>query len=325
MSVALVAVDADAAFWDDGSALRASLREPVPRILPVYGYDERGSELFEEITRLPTYYLTRVERDLLRTHAAAIGAALDGARFVELGSGSGKKTRELMAAADPRRPAAYLPVDVSREMLAASTEAAQAALPGLTVHPLWGRYEAALAWLRERPVAEPTVIGFLGSNLGNMTVAERAGLVGEVAATLRPGDGFLVSADLRKATDVLETCYNDPPGHSAFADFRTNHLTHLNRRCGADFVVDRFRPRAHYEPDTGEVVGLLHVTEEHDVAVPALDVTLHLRPGEAINVGISAKFDTDELRAELAGHGMDVTTSWVDPQWRYGLFLAVRR
>ncbi len=169
------------------------------------------------------------------------------------------------------------------------------------------------------------MIGFLGSNLGNMTGAERTRLLADVAAPMRPGDGFLVSADLRKPAEVLETCYNDPEGHTAFADFRLNHLAHLNRRCGADFRLDRYRPRAHYDAATGWVVGLLHVTEEHDVEIPALDTALHLCAGDAVNVGISAKFDTAELEAELADHRLDVTTSWIDPQWRYGLFLAVRR
>jgi L-histidine N-alpha-methyltransferase len=321
----LVAVDDQAAFWEDGTALRAALLEPVPRIPPVYGYDERGSELFEQITRLPTYYLTRVEWELLRANARAIADRLHGARFVELGSGSGKKTRELLAAGGPRRPAAYLPVDVSREMLELSTEAAQAALPGLPVLPLWGRYEAALGWLRAHPAQERLVIGFLGSNLGNMTGAERDRLLGEVAATMRPGDGFLVSADLRKPADALVTCYNDPDGHTAFAEFRLNHLTHLNHRCGADFVVERYLPRAHCDAGGSEVVGLLHVVEAHEVEVAAVDVRLALEPGDAVNVGISAKFEPVELAAELARHGLDVTESWTDARWRYGLFLAVRR
>ena len=108
-------VDAADAFWDDSAVLRACLREPVPRIPPVFGYDERGSELFEAITELPTYYLTRVEWALLRAHATAIARCLDADQIVELGSGSAKKTRELLGACQRQRPTTYFPVDVSRD------------------------------------------------------------------------------------------------------------------------------------------------------------------------------------------------------------------
>jgi len=135
----VVAVDAADAFWDDGAALRACLGEPVPRIPPVFGYDERGSELFEAITELPTYYLTRVEWALLRANAAEIAHRLAADEIVELGSGSAKKTRELLAACQRRRPTTYLPVDVSREMLEHSGRTLCAAVPGLSVVGLWGR------------------------------------------------------------------------------------------------------------------------------------------------------------------------------------------
>ena len=316
-----IAVDGGPAFWRDESALQDALREPVPRIPPVFGYDECGSELFEEITRLPTYYLTRVEWQLLRGCAEQIGAVLDGAWFVELGCGSGKKTRALLAGSHAR-PAAYLPVDVSREMLDVAAAAARSAVPHLPVQPLWGRYDAALAWLRSRPRAERTIVGFLGSSLGNMTPDERSGLLADIGATLRPGDGFLYSADLHKPAHVFESCYNDPSGHTAFARFRLNHLTHLNRRFGADFVVDRFVPRAHYVESTGMVEGLLHVTEDHRADVAG--VRLDLRHGDAINVGYSAKFDVEQLEREIAGHGFTASARWMDQQCRYGVFLAWR-
>lgn len=320
----LVAVD-DAAFWTDSTELRATLAEPVPRIPPVYGYDELGSQLFEDITRLPTYFLTRVEWQLLVTHAREIARALHGTRFAELGSGSGKKTLALLAAGAPYRPAEYVPVDVSAEMLVESAAALRAASPEIAARPLWGRYPAALAWLRAHPSAEPLVIGFLGSNLGNATDGERAALLADIAATLRPGDALLFSADLAKSAEVHETCYNDPPGgHTAFADFRLNHLTHLNRRFGADFVLDRYLPRAHYDPATQVVTGLLHVVTQHRARIRDLGVELSLRPGDAINVGFSAKFESAALAAEAAANGLVVESAWTDPEQQYGLYLARR-
>lgn len=321
----VVAVDDLEHFWADDNELRATLSEPVPRIPPVFGYDERGSQLFEEITRLPTYWLTRVESDLLLAHAQEMVRALDGTRFVELGSGSAKKTRALLAAGAPHRVAEYLPVDVSREMLVASAAAVRTEAPRTSVRPLWGRYPAALEWLRAQADPRPLVIGFLGSNLGNATASERSALLADIAATLRPGDAFLFAADLAKSADVHETCYNDPPGgHTAFADFRLNHLTHLNRRFDADFVLERFVPRAHYAADTRVVVGLLHVVEDHEARIGDLGVTLRLLAGDAINVGFSAKFDLAGLEAEARQHGLLLETDWTDHEWQYGLFLARR-
>jgi L-histidine N-alpha-methyltransferase len=320
----VMSVDAADAFWDDGAALRAGLREPVPRIPPVFGYDERGSQLFEAITELPTYYLTRVEWALLRAHAAEIARRLDADQIVELGSGSAKKTRELLAACQRQRPTTYLPVDVSREMLELSGRTLSADVPGLAVIGLWGRYEQALARLRTEPGGGRRVVAFLGSNIGNATPAERTALLADIAATLDPGDGFLFSADLLKSAEVLDTSYNDPPGHRAFAEFRLNHLTHVNRLFGADFAVGQYRPRAHFVERTGMVEGHLYALCDQRVRLPRLDLELAVRPGESINVGFSAKFDRDQLDSELTGHGMTVERRWIDPDWQYGIMLARR-
>jgi L-histidine N-alpha-methyltransferase len=320
----VVPVDTGAAFWDDGVALRAALAEPVPRIPPVFGYDERGSRLFEEITELPTYYLTRVEWDLLRRHADDIAGALAADRLAELGSGSAKKTAVLLGACLRQRPLTYLPVDVSREMLEASGRALTAQLPGLSVVGLWGRYEQGLAHLRSAAADGRLVVAFLGSNMGNATDAERADLLAGIAATLRPGDGFLFSVDLLKPAEAFETAYNDPPGHAPFAGFRLNHLTHLNRRFGADFAVADFRPRAHFDPATGMVEGHLYATRDQRARLPGLGVEVEVERGGSINVGFSAKFDRDRLATEVAAHGMDVEREWVDPQWRYAIVLARR-
>ncbi|HTF50200.1 MAG TPA: L-histidine N(alpha)-methyltransferase [Pseudonocardia sp.] len=322
----VVPVENQGTFWADPDSLLACLREPTPRIPPVFGYDEVGSELFEAITRLPTYYLTRVEWQLLRRHAQDIAARLGAGSFAELGSGSGKKTRVLLAACLRRRRTTYLPIDVSREMLEASAAVLRAELPELVVTALWGRYEAALEWLRTNLAtdasARPLVVSFLGSNIGNATDPEREGLLADIATALRPGDGFLFSADLRKPRRVFERCYNDPPGHTAFHDFRLNHLTHLNRRFGADFAIQRFDPRAHYTEATGMVEGHLYARADHSVTVRDLDLTLRIRRGDSINVGFSAKFHPKALAEEVARHGMELEHHWVDPEWRYGIFLA---
>jgi L-histidine N-alpha-methyltransferase len=319
-AVDVVAVEEQAAFWDDTGTLRACLSEPVPRIPPWFGYDERGSELFEAITELPTYYLTRVEWDLLHRHGAEIAGRLGTPRVAELGSGSAKKTRMLLGECAARRPTTYLPVDVSREMLESSALALRADVPSLGVTGMWGRYEAGLDRLCDDG-GDPLTVMFLGGNLGNTTPDERDALLGRIAATLRPGDAFLVSADLLKPAETFETCYNDPPGHSAFAEFRLNHLAHLTRRFGGDADLSAYVPHARFDERTGVVEGHLWAQRDEVLAVPGLGVTRELPRGTGINVGVSAKFDRDRFVADVAAHGMAFEFGWVDPEWRYGMFL----
>lgn len=321
--VDIVAVDDEAAFWDDRSELLASLRETPPRVPAYFGYDALGSELFESITELPTYYLTRVEHALLQRHAAEIADLIGCGRIAELGSGSAKKTRLLLAACVERRATAYLPIDVSREMLVASAQELTAELPELRVQGLWGRYEAALAWLRDGE-PEPVVVAFLGSNLGNTTSEERDALLAGIAGTLRPGDRFLVSVDLQKPGQVLEACYNDPLDRCAFARFRLNHLTHVNRRFDADFSVDYFYPRAHYDPGTATVQAHLYATEDQSVSLRQLGLELELQHGDSVNVGYSYKFHRPQFVADVTARGFELSAQWIDGVWQYGIFLFAR-
>lgn len=322
----IVAVDDEAGFWEDRDAVRACLTETPPRVLPWFGYDDLGSQLFEEITELPTYFLTRVERSLLTAYAGEMADRLGCRSLAELGSGSAKKTRLLLAACLHRRPMTYLPIDVSRDMLNSSGESLTAELPPLRVEGLWGRYEAGLAYLRDHWDRRdgPLAIALLGSNLGNTTPQERAALLAEIATALRPGDRFLVSVDLQKPAAVFDTCYNDSPGRSAFARFRLNHLTHLNRRFDGDFLVHRFSPRAHYNTAEGEVEGHLYATEDHTVTLRDLGLVLDLQLGDSINVGISAKFDRRAFVSAVNALGFRLDSQWIDGVWQYGIFLFAR-
>lgn len=300
--------------------VRNCLRQTPPRLPPWLGYDAVGSDLFEQITELPTYYLTRVERGLLERHSPEIAELLACGRIAELGSGSAKKTRLLLESCVRLRRTTYLPIDVDRNMLESSGAALCAELEHLEVAGLWGHYEAGLEWLRTHP-GEPLAVAFLGSSFGNTTREERDALLGEIARSLGPGEGFLVSADLDKDREALEACYNDPPGYSAFADFRLNYLTQLNRRYGANFVLDDFVPRAYYNADTSTVEGCLHVRADRTVPIPGLGLTLRLSRGQFLNVGYSVKFEPQRLAREVGAHGFDLQAQWRDPEARYGLFL----
>lgn len=321
--VEIVPVDGEGTFWDDRPDLLAGLRETPPRVPAYLGYDEIGSRLFESITELPSYYLTRVEHELLRRHAEDIAELIRYGWIAELGSGNAKKSRLLLAACVKRRATTYLPIDVSREMLASSARELTAELPDLRVRGLWGRYEAGLARLRnDEP--EPVVVAILGSNLGNTMPEERDALLSTIADTLRPGDGFLVSADLQKPAEVFEACYNDPLDQSAFARFRLNHLTHLNQRFSADFALEYFYPRAHYDCATTTVQAHLYATEDQTVALRELGLELVLRRGDSLNVGFSCKFHRPQFVADVSAHGFDLSAQWIDGLWQYGIFLFVR-
>lgn len=139
---------------------------------------------------------------------------------------------------------------------------------------------------------------------------------------LRPGDGLLLSADLIKTATIHETCYNDPPGHHAFADFRLNHLVHLNNLFNAELNPAQFDPRAYYNTATDTVEAHLYANTAITAALPALGLILHLGAGETINVGFSAKFNPQALADELRGHDLVVEHHWFDITWDYGIFLA---
>ncbi|MGQ0482691.1 MAG: L-histidine N(alpha)-methyltransferase [Pseudonocardia sp.] len=319
----ILAVDDESAFWDDRSAVLRCLAETPPRIPAWYGYDAHGAQLWEELSELPSYYLTRAEFGLLERHADEVAARL-GPYLAELGSGSAKKTRLLLAACVRQRATTYLPVDVTREMIENSATGLTAALDGLTVQGLWGRYEAGLAHLRaHRP--GPLAVVFLGSNIGNLTEPERAALVSDIASSLQPGDRFLVTADLLKPAPVFEEAYNDPPGATAQARFRLNQLAHFSRRFDGAVQLSRFYARAHYVPQTTTVEGHLWATEDQAIRLRDLGRTITLRRGESICHGHSVKFHRPEFVDAVCGHGFAPEAEWIDPVWQYGMFLFTRR
>lgn len=302
------------------TVVREGLRQTPPQLPAWLGYDAAGSALFEQITELPTYYLTRVERGLLERHSPEVAELLACGRIAELGSGSAKKTRLLLENCVRLRATTYLPIDVDPRMLRSSGTELCRDLDHLEVTGLWGRYESGLEWLRTH-AGEPLAVLFLGSTFGNAAPGERDRLLGVIARSLRPGEGFLVSADLNKDREVLETCYNDPAGHSAFAGFRLNYLTQLNHRYGSGFVLDDFVPEACYNADTSTVEGRLRARSDQAVPVPGLGLTLRIPRGQFLNVGYSAKFDSHQLAGEVGAHGFHLRAQWRDPEARYGLFL----
>ncbi|MFE2145674.1 L-histidine N(alpha)-methyltransferase, partial [Streptomyces sp. NPDC059456] len=302
------------------TALRADVRHGLtvsPKVLPPkWFYDARGSELFEEITRLPEYYPTRAEREILLARAGEI-ASVSGARtLVELGSGSSEKTRHLIEAMPGLHT--YIPVDVSGSALEGAAKTLLAEHPGLRVHALVADFTKPLR-LPDSP--GPRLVVFLGGTIGNLLPPERAVFLASVRAMLSPGDALLMGTDLVKDEAVLVAAYDDAQGVTA--EFNKNVLAVVNRELGADFHTDDFAHVAVWNREQEWIEMRLRARSELVVKVRELDLVVPFAAGEEILTEVSAKFRQEGVRAELAGAGLELTRWWTDEEGRFALSLSV--
>lgn len=300
----------DATFW----GLRGR-----PRELPaVWLYDERGSRLFDEITRLPEYYLTRAEREILVRRAAEIATLTEARTLVELGSGTSEKTRLLLDALEAAGTLEqFVPLDVSEEVLRASAEAIAARYRNVGVHALVADFERHLTAL---PEGSSRLIAFLGSTIGNLDPARRSRLLRTVAAALAPGDRFLLGVDLVKEPARLEAAYNDSRGVTE--TFVRNGLAVVNRELGADFDQDRLEFVSRWDAEHEWMDIGFRATDAHSVSVPGLEVELPLQRGEPLRFEISAKFRRDGIERELGSAGLSLEAWWTDSNRDFALLLA---
>ena len=296
----------------------AGLTSTPKELMPKWFYDERGSALFEAITRVHEYYLTRRETEILRERAGEIAALTRADTVIELGSGRSAKTRILLDAFHTsgllRR---FTPFDFSEPVLRASAAAIVARYPGTEVHAVVGDIEQHLGHL---PRDGRRLVAFLGSTIGNFPPARRRACLDEIAAGLRPGDAFLVGTDLVKDVDRLEAAYNDAAGVTA--TFNRNILWVLNRELEAEFAPERFDHVARWNAAREWVEMLLRAQTEQTVRVGALGVTVVFAEGEEMRTEISAKFRRDGFEAELAAAGLEVAHWWTDGAGDFALSLA---
>ncbi len=303
-------------------ALRADVRAGLtasPKTLPPkYFYDARGSELFDEITRLPEYYLTRAETAILERHAADIAALSRCGQLVELGSGTSAKTRLLLRALrDGGTLREFVPFDVDPVVLAEASDALSAEYPALTVAPFLGDFTRDLGQI---PAVGRRMIAFIGSTIGNLEPAERATFLTQVSAALRPGDTFLLGTDLVKDTARLLRAYDDSAGVTA--EFNRNVLRVINRELDADFAVEEFEHVAVWNADREWIEMWLRSAREQAVTIRGLDLTVPFTAGELMRTEISAKFRPEKIEAELAAVGLRTIRFWTDPDGDFGLTLA---
>ena len=277
-------------------------------------YDQRGSELFEEICELPEYYPTRTEMALLERYRADMAAAIGPhCQLIEFGSGASRKVRLLLDALD--RPGAYVAVDISKVLLRQSAVALARDYPELDVVAICADYT------REFPLPPPgagmRVAFFPGSTIGNFTPAEAEHFLANCARTLRGGGAMLIGVDLKKNPSVLHAAYNDSLGVTA--DFNLNLLTRINRELGGDFDLDRFRHLAFYNDARGRIEIYIESLREQTVAVAGRK--FHLGKGERIHTEDSCKYSVDEFRSLAQRSGFIPSAVWVDGQGLFSLHL----
>ncbi|MFN0243039.1 MAG: L-histidine N(alpha)-methyltransferase [Planctomycetota bacterium] len=292
-----------------------------PKRLPCrFFYDDAGSELFEEICALPEYYLTRAEDEILRAQAAGIVASVpDDSAFVELGSGSARKTRHVIEAGLERsRSLVYIPIDISPAALAQSARELVATFPRLTVRALAAEYGEGLRLLRAES-GGPMLVLWLGSNVGNFERVEAARFLTRLSLGMAADDRLLVGIDLRKDRRVLEAAYDDSAGVTA--RFNKNLLVRINRDLGAAFDPDSFRHVAQYDEVAGRISMYLESRVEQEVAIPALECSVRFARGERIHTEDSYKYSLREIDELARGGGFQVDATWLDDHGRFSVNL----
>ncbi|MFI9008312.1 L-histidine N(alpha)-methyltransferase [Actinosynnema sp. NPDC053489] len=307
---------------DAAIALRAEARAGLtarPKwVSPKWFYDAVGSDLFEEITRLPEYYPTRAEREILVARAAEV-ASLTGARsLVELGSGSSEKTRLLLSALrDHGTLEEFVPLDVSPSALTDAARAIVADYPGLRVHGVVGDFTEHLGLL---PGTPPRVVAFLGGTIGNLIPEERDKFFASVRDVLDAGEWLLLGTDLVKDPGTLVRAYDDARGVTA--EFNRNVLRVMNRELGADFDPEDFEHVALWNAEEEWIEMRLRALRPVKAHVSALSLEVAFAEGEELRTEVSAKFRREGVTRELAAAGFELHRWWTDEEGRFALSLS---
>lgn len=297
------------------------LRDPEQkRLSPKWFYDAEGSRLFDRITELDAYYLTRAELAIMdaSVHEMARGIGAN-ARLVEFGSGSSVKTRWLLRALES--PVCYVPLDISKQHLLEAAEGLEAEFPGLVVQPVVADYLRPIT-LPEPPRAPTrTAAFFSGSTIGNFEPDDAASFLRRARSLVGDAGALLIAVDMAKPKDVLERAYDDPEGVTAA--FNRNALRHLNRRFEGTFDLDRFEHVARYDAERGRVE--MHLRSVGDQTVQLGGHTISFSDGETIHSESSYKWSPDAFDAMLAGAGFEAVQSWTDDRGWFRVVLAEAR
>ena len=296
------------------------LRQSPKSLPPKWFYDEVGSDLFDRITRLPEYYPTRTEAQILRAVAAAIAEVTRADTLVELGSGTSEKTRMLLdALRDNGSLRRFVPFDVDAGILEMAGAAIEAEYPGIAVAAVCGDFEEHLGKI---PAGDRRLVAFLGSTIGNLTAEPRARFLSALSAVLTPGDHLLLGTDLVKDAGRLVRAYDDTAGVTAA--FNRNVLAVINRELGADFDIDAFEHVARWNSGEERIEMWLRAATDQRVRIAAVDLSVDFAAGEEMLTEVSCKFRPETVGAELAAAGLTPVEWWTDPAGDFGLSLAVK-
>ena len=285
--------------------VRKGLTGTPKQLSPKYFYDERGSELFEEITLLPEYYLTRAERSLLEQKIPEIVAVVRPCSLVELGAGSATKTHIILDAMRESGCAeCYVPIDVSKDFLEETAIRLKADYSDVRITPVVSDITEPFALPQ---LSSPTLVAFLGSTIGNFPREQAIGLLSHIARNMAPSDRFLLGADLIKDPEIINRAYNDSQGITAA--FNLNVLERLNRELGADFPVRDFEHRAFYSSEHHRIEMHLVARRAHKVMIPEIG-EIAFKEGESIRTELSYKYDRPTLEDILTASGL-VMEKWM--------------
>ena len=294
---------------DEMDELIDGLSQPRKMISPKYFYDEIGSQLFEEITGLPEYYVTDAELDIMRKHVDDMAALIGKqASLIEFGSGSSLKTRILLENLDEL--AAYVPVDISEDHLYTSAQKIRREFPELAVHPVVADFTRPFTLPTPDTMPVKNVVYFPGSTLGNFEYADAMDLLRVMYGEAGAGGALLIGLDLQKDPDIIHRAYNDSKGVTA--EFNLNMLRHLNTNYGANFDLDAFEHRAEYDEDKGRVV--LELVSQKDQTFEVSDTEFKIADGEAILTEYSHKYTLEGFARMAHDAGFEVANVWTDPE-----------
>jgi L-histidine N-alpha-methyltransferase len=298
--------------------VRHGLMSTPKELPPVYFYDDRGSRLFDEITRLPEYYPTRAERSILDAHAVEIIAAAGADTLVELGAGTCEKSRVLLdAMASTGRLGSFVPLDVSDTVLWEAATSLAEEYPGLEVRAVVGDFHHHLDTLSNDG---RRLFAFLGGTIGNLDPGQRASFYADLTLAMSPGDALLLGTDLVKDRGVLVAAYDD--GAGVTAEFNRNVLVVLDRELHANFDATRFTHVARWDEDEHRIEMWLRCEDACTVTVADLGIAINFAAGEEMRTEISTKFTPDALSDELAAGGFTVEKSWTSQRGEFQLTLA---
>jgi len=293
----------------DVASVLAGLRQPQKQVEPKYFYDEAGSQLFEQICRQPEYYPTRTELGIMASHVGEMAEVVGpGAALIEYGAGSGRKTELLLDHLES--PAAYLPVDISREFLLQSATRLAERYPEIEVLPVCADFTQPLTLPEPGESATRQVVYFPGSTIGNFSHAQAVELMRTMRAETGAGGGLLIGVDLLKSPGILEPAYNDTAGVTAA--FNLNLLTRFNRELDADFDLDAFRHLAVFDQAASRIE--MRLVSDRAQQVRVADELFRFAAGEYIVTEHSHKYTKDQFAALAAAAGFRLETLWTDPE-----------